>query len=329
MPQISVIVPIYKVEQYLERCVDSILNQTFTDFELVLVDDGSPDNCGAICDEYAKKDERIVVIHKENGGLSDARNTGIEWALKNSDSEWITFIDSDDWVHIDYLEYLYNSAKKNNTDISVCHFTRVSEWDNKVNAKLPLSVNVYTPEDFYVKENVNAVVAWGKLYKKELWTDIRYPYGKIHEDEFTTYKLLFKCNMITVLDCELYYYYINPNGIMNSEWSVKRLDILDALENQIEFFNKNHYSKALCDKLKLYIELLYKSNIIIKKKSFSNTLTAETNSVKKKTRKTIIKYHKQLKISLKSHYWYYEVAFPYLMRVYWLCKAIKNKYSKE
>ena len=112
MPQISVIVPIYKVEQYLERCVDSILNQTFTDFELVLVDDGSPDNCGAICDEYAKKNERIVVIHKENGGLSDARNAGIEWALNNSGSEWITFIDSDDWVHIDYLEYLYNSAKK-------------------------------------------------------------------------------------------------------------------------------------------------------------------------------------------------------------------------
>lgn len=329
MPQISVIVPIYKVEQYLERCVDSILNQTFTDFELVLVDDGSPDNCGVICDEYAKKDERIVVIHKENGGLSDARNAGIEWALKNSDSEWITFIDSDDWVHIDYLEYLYNSAKKNNTDISVCHFARVSEWDSKTNTKVPLSANVYTPEDFYVKENVNAVVAWGKLYKKKLWTDIRYPYGKIHEDEFTTYKLLFKCNMITVLDCELYYYYINPNGIMNSEWSVKRLDILDALENQIEFFQKNHYSKALCDKLKLYIELLYKSNIIIKEKSFSNTLTAETNSVKKKMRKTIIKYHKQLKISLKSHYWHYEVAFPYLMRVYWLCKAIKSKYSKE
>jgi len=326
---ISVIVPIYKVEQYLERCVDSILNQTFTDFELVLVDDGSPDNCGVICDEYAKKDERIVVIHKENGGLSDARNAGIEWALKNSDSEWITFIDSDDWVHIDYLEYLYNSAKKNNTDISVCHFERMSDIDNKINTKLPLSANVYTPEDFHVKENVNAVVAWGKLYKKELWTDIRYPYGKIHEDEFTTYKLLFKCNMITVLDCELYYYYINPNGIMNSEWSVKRLDILDALENQIEFFKKNHYSKALCDKLKLYIELLYKSNIIIKEKSFSNTLTAETNSVKKKMRKTIIKYHKQLKISLKSHYWHYEVAFPYLMRVYWLCKAIKSKYSKE
>lgn len=326
---ISVIVPIYKVEQYLERCVDSILNQTFTDFELVLVDDGSPDNCGAICDEYAKKDERIVVIHKENGGLSDARNAGIEWALKNSDSEWITFIDSDDWVHIDYLEYLYNSAKKNNTDISVCHFERMSDIDDKINTKLPLSANVYTPEDFYVKENVNAVVAWGKLYKKELWTDIRYPYGKIHEDEFTTYKLLFKCNMITVLDCELYYYYINPNGIMNSEWSVKRLDVLDALENQIEFLQKNHYSKALCDKLKLYIELLYKSNIIIKEKSFSNTLTAETNSIKKKMRKTIIKYHKQLRISLKSHYWHYEVAFPYLMRVYWLCKAIKSKYSKE
>lgn len=313
---ISVIVPIYKVEQYLERCVDSILNQTFTDFELVLVDDGSPDNCGVICDEYAKKDERIVVIHKENGGLSDARNAGIEWALKNSDSEWITFIDSDDWVHIDYLEYLYNSAKKNNTDISVCHFERMSDIDDKINTKLPLSANVYTPEDFYVKENVNAVVAWGKLYKKELWTDIRYPYGKIHEDEFTTYKLLFKCNMITVLDCELYYYYINPNGIMNSEWSVKRLDALDALEKQISFFQKYCYQEALYSEIEIYAELLFNSNINIKK-TYHSDLLKQSKLIRNKMRHVIFKYHKKLGIALKSHYQYYEVAFPKFMHVYW------------
>lgn len=320
MLQISVIVPIYKVEQYLERCVDSILNQTFTDFELVLVDDGSPDNCGAICDEYAKKNERIVVIHKENGGLSDARNAGIEWTLKNSDSEWITFIDSDDWVHIDYLEYLYNSAKKNNTDISVCHFTRVSEWDSKTNTKVPLSANVYTPEDFYVKENVNAVVAWGKLYKKELWTDIRYPYGKIHEDEFTTYKLLFKCNMITVLDCELYYYYINPNGIMNSEWSTKRLVVLEALECQMTFFLQNNYYSAFLKEIRIYAEKLCSVNSQINKSNQKGNFKKAKVVIKKKMRHLIWGYHNYLDLSLKNYCWYYEVAFPKFMYVYWWFK---------
>ena len=104
MPQISVIVPVYKVEAYLARCVDSVLAQTFSDFDLILVDDGSPDNSGAICDEYAEKDPRIVVIHQKNGGLSAARNAGIEWAFAHSNSQWLNFIDSDDWVHPEYLD---------------------------------------------------------------------------------------------------------------------------------------------------------------------------------------------------------------------------------
>ena len=111
VPKVSVIVPVYKVEAYLHRCVDSVLNQSFSDFELILVDDGSPDNCGAICDEYAQKDSRVHVIHKTNGGLSDARNAGIDWAFANSDSQWLTFIDSDDWVHRDYLKLLLGAAE--------------------------------------------------------------------------------------------------------------------------------------------------------------------------------------------------------------------------
>ena len=112
---VSIVVPVFKVEQYLSRCVDSILNQTFKDFELILVDDGSPDKCGQMCDEYAKTDNRIHVIHKKNGGLSDARNAGIEWCIENSNSEWVTFIDSDDWVHPQYLESMLNANLKNNT----------------------------------------------------------------------------------------------------------------------------------------------------------------------------------------------------------------------
>ena len=120
MSIISVIVPVYNVEPYLNRCVDSILEQTFTDFELILVDDGSPDNCPAICDEYARKDSRIHVIHQKNGGLSDARNAGIDWVVANSDSQWISFVDSDDWVHPMYLFTLLSAVKTTNTYVSVC-----------------------------------------------------------------------------------------------------------------------------------------------------------------------------------------------------------------
>ena len=118
MPMISVVVPVYKVEHYLHRCVDSILNQSYSDFELILVDDGSPDNCGMICDEYAAKDARIHVIHQQNGGLSAARNTGIDWLCENSDSKWLTFIDSDDWIHKDYLKILLEQAIKSGSRVS-------------------------------------------------------------------------------------------------------------------------------------------------------------------------------------------------------------------
>ena len=127
MPTISVIVPVYKVEKYIHRCVDSILNQTFSDFELILVDDGSPDNCGAICDEYAAKDSRVVVIHQENGGLSAARNAGIDWAFANSDSQWLSFIDSDDWVHPEYLQKLLDTAVNNSAEVAFCTLTAFTE----------------------------------------------------------------------------------------------------------------------------------------------------------------------------------------------------------
>lgn len=241
---ISVIVPIYNVEKYLNRCVDSILNQSFSDFELILVDDGSPDNCGKICDEYAKKDNRVIVIHKQNGGLSDARNAGIEWALQNSDSEWITFIDSDDWIHKDYLKLLYNAVKDNNVDVSVCRFVRTTGEDDLSNESNDASVKLWSPEDFFVNDVVNAAIACAKLYRKPLFKDIRYPYGRIHEDEFTTYKVLFQNDKIAVVDKVMYYYYTNPDSIMNKKWNPKRLDAIDAFESRIDFFKDNNYKKA-------------------------------------------------------------------------------------
>lgn len=244
MPRISVIVPVYRVESYLRRCVDSVLAQSFTDFDLVLVDDGSPDNCGAICDEYAAKDPRITVIHKENGGLSDARNAGIEWAFTNSDSEWITFIDSDDWVRPEYIDYLFRAVTETGSSLSICRYVE-TDGSPDVGTEFPaFSVETRETEAFFCESRVNAIVAWGKLYKKTDFTDIRFPVGKIHEDEFTTYKLLFKYPEIAVVNIPLYCYFINPSGIINSKWNRKRLALFDAIEEQLNYLSVRGFKKA-------------------------------------------------------------------------------------
>lgn len=237
MPSISVIVPVYKVEPYLNRCVDSILKQTCQDFELILVDDGSPDRCGEICDEYAGRGSRVHVIHKENGGLSDARNAGIDWAFANSDSRWLTFIDSDDWVHPELLSSLMDAAGRFDTGISVCGYQETEGAEPTV---LPedLQPVLWTPKRFYMERFVNATVAWGKLYAKSCFQSIRYPYGKIHEDEFVTYRLLFEQKAIAVVPAPLYAYFRNTEGIIRSAWSPKRLQAWDAYEQQIAFFTE-------------------------------------------------------------------------------------------
>ena len=168
MPKISVIVPVYKVEKYLNRCVDSILSQTFTDFELILVDDGSPDKCGEICEEYANKDSRIHVIHQKNGGLSAARNTGIDWANANSNSKWITFIDSDDWVHHEYLKQLLETANARNVDICVCNYTSCPEGSEPVERRHTNEIKLCSPEEIWCQKRVNAVIAWGKIQQETL-----------------------------------------------------------------------------------------------------------------------------------------------------------------
>ena len=240
MPQISVIVPVYKVEPYLHRCVDSILAQTFTDFELILVDDGSPDNCGAICDEYAQKDSRVVVIHQANGGLSAARNAGIDWAFVNSNSDWIYFADSDDWIHSKSLEVLMDSAAKTGCSVVIGGFESTKGEMPAVDENALTGV-VWDVSEYFCQQYVNAVVAWGKLYRKEAFRSVRYPIGKIHEDEFTTYQILFEFDQIAVIDQPLYAYFQNAEGIMGSAWNPKRLDVYDALDDRIDFFQKRGF----------------------------------------------------------------------------------------
>ncbi len=321
MPLISVIVPVYKVEEYLNRCVDSILAQTFTDFELILIDDGSPDISGKICDDYAQKDKRIFVIHQENGGLSAARNSGIDWVFENSNSRWLTFIDSDDWIHPQYLELLLSSATANNTDISVCEYSETSDFSDFEHIGNTNTQNL-TPEELFVSHHVISIIACCKLYKKSCFENIRYPLGKLHEDEYTTYKILFDNTRISYLNEILYFYYTNPNSIVRSSWSPKRLDSIIALEEQISFFEKNRYFKAA----KLVKEILFWLFITqIDAIEASDTYTSYIPELKKKLKYYIKKYKKELNLSIKNNSDIYQKAYPLLTKIYWFLVCLFRK----
>ncbi len=261
---ISVIVPIYNVEKYLRACIESIINQTYKNIEIILVDDGSPDKCPNICDNYKKNDKRIRVIHKKNGGLSDARNAGID----NVSGKYICFVDSDDYIEIDYIEKLYNSLKKNNTKIAQCGINYVDE-----NNKLIKSIG-YSREqvksgrnmlldinDFHEVENT---VVWNRLYDISLFKNIRFPFGKIHEDEFVTYLLYYE-NNVSIINDNLYNYRQTPNSIMNKNFNLKRLDALDAYKEKLAYFKEIKDSKLYYNTIITYLYLLRKYYIQVRK----------------------------------------------------------------
>ena len=260
MPKITVIVPVYKAEKYISRCIDSVLNQSFTDFEMILADDGSPDNSPKICDEYAKKDNRIVVIHKENGGTADARNAGLDYAFKYSDSEWITCIDSDDWIHKDYLKILYNTCIEKNVLIAVSNYKRVSEYVKDRKIQNP-NIICNPINKFYTEKHVNFVISCGKLFKKSLFEDIRFPVSKINEDIFTTYKLLYKFDKILYIKNPLYYYFKNPNS-KTSNWTIENyMNHYEAYCIQAEFFTNKNNREAVIYCLRYACLWLTKINI--------------------------------------------------------------------
>ena len=241
---ISVIVPVYKVEPYLRKCVDSVLGQTFRDFELILVDDGSPDNCGKICDEYAARDARVKVIHQANGGLSAARNAGIDWAMSNSKSDYITFLDSDDWIEPFCLEELYRGVQLSGT-VS-CASCRVGASPKQVSRIDPKRCRwkCLSPEEYWLLPNGIPQTACAKMYRKTLFSDVRFPIGKLHEDDFTTHLLLFPCRQIAVCDLFVYNYCIRPGSITTAAWSPRRLDAVEALRLRRDYFVRHGFGRA-------------------------------------------------------------------------------------
>lgn len=229
LPLISVVVPVYRVEKEIKQCLNSIIAQTYENLQIILVDDGSPDLCGEICEEYAVIDRRITVIHKDNGGLSDARNCGIDIA----NGKYITFIDSDDYIEPDFVERLYNSIAINNCDIAICShmdvypncvklysFSKNNQYENVMEISEAIEHMLY--------KNGYDVSAWGKLYRKELFDDIRYPKGRLFEDAATTYKLFMLSRKIVFVNYVGYKYVMRENSIVNVGFNEKKFDLITS-----------------------------------------------------------------------------------------------------
>ena len=249
---ISVIVPVYKVMLYLERCINSILAQTFTNFELILINDGSPDECGKVCDAYARKDKRIHVIHQKNKGVSVARNKGLDYVFMSSESRFLTFIDSDDYVHPMYLELLYLPIKNRMAEITSCRMKPTNEPKIEI-VNIPISLTppprdcpkIYGVENYYCERTMDCIHAMGKLYPRSDWSGLRFPerieYG---EDVYTTYRAIFSHKQIAFVFLPLYGYFQSPNSLVRSKWSPKRLDSILGWEEQVRYFGENGYSDA-------------------------------------------------------------------------------------
>lgn len=262
---VSIIVPIYNVEKYLKRCIDSILHQTYRNLEIILVDDGSTDHSGEICDGYAEQDCRIRVVHKKNGGLSDARNSGLDIAY----GEYISFVDSDDWIRDDYINVLVEALEYGKTKISACSYRKVNELEKSREASADLiseNLEIWTISEAYQHLFLNKQIdcsAWAKLYEHTLFSDIRFPLGKLYEDQFTTYKLFHSSQGVTYVDQEMYYYFDRAESIQNEQFTIRKMDELEANLECVAFIDEkypNLHEEVLCKLVSSCFHMLFAIN---------------------------------------------------------------------
>lgn len=229
---ISIIVPVYNIRDYLEKCICSLIQQTYRNLEIILVDDGSTDGSGEICDQYSKRDARIKAYHKKNGGLSDARNYGIA----RMSGVYLAFVDGDDWVHPQMYEVLLAVMQREGADLVSCDY----EKEDPSFAEKPIEIkdikyNVFSKEQVIANLGIPRIVAWNKLYRAKLFDHIRYPYGKLHEDEYVIHEIIWQCKKVVFIEQAMYFYTTRDSSIVAKLTSKRIEDALTGLESRIRF----------------------------------------------------------------------------------------------
>lgn len=285
---VSVIVPVYKVEKELTRCLDSILSQTYKNLEILIVDDGSPDRCPQICDTYAKKDHRIKVFHKENGGLSSARN----YAIERASGDYIAFIDSDDWVEDNFIELLLNNLLKEQADLSIVGY--IFAWDsgkvqgNTIGNEYEVMNTEQAIRELFIQKKFQCMVCT-KLYKKELFNQVRFPEGKLFEDIAIGLDIFKQCHKVVFDGQQKYYYFQRADSIFNSRFDKNKLSMLDFIEGMIA------YSKSRGGIYDTEAEAFYlRASLMLILQAYNSMGDAETDESIKILRDQIKKHRKYI-----------------------------------
>lgn len=313
--KVCIIVPLYNDEMHIQRCVDSILQQEHDDYLLIIVDDGSIDSSSLICDKYSSIINNIIVVHKKNGGAGSARNVGLDLIANFNDCGWITFVDSDDRVLSSYLHNMVQCALDCQSDIVKCDCI-ICE-DNQ-SADLPyaskkmknVTPKILGPEELWCQDRNSCVVPWMKLYSKSLIAELRFPEISYGEDEFFSYRILFKTNKIAVFPLPLYVYYVNYSGMVHSYWSPKRLEALSIIEKQVEFLWDNGFFTAANKSANDYMYFLNDAINQMKKYNSCSKYRSMINEIKKKERDFIRKYHKRYGFPIEGNEWVFAIVYP-------------------
>lgn len=261
---ISVIVPVYNVEKYLDRCIRSIVKQTYSNLDIILVDDGSTDKCSVMCDAWAEKDSRIRVIHKKNGGLSDARNKGMDIAI----GKFISFVDSDDWIAMDMYKKLVETIQRDKSDIAACSVKMI--WEDETPEKmLTQKINCLLDKQEaqleLLREKKIKQPVWYKIYRKDVIDGIEFEKGRYHEDTFWSYRVIGNAEKVSIIDYIGYYYWQRTDSIMGKKYSLKRLDAIAAKVQRQEYLKKNYKELAAEGKLDLLFSCIYHGQISMRK----------------------------------------------------------------
>lgn len=301
---ISIIVPVYKVEKYLDKCVDSVVNQTYKNLEIILVDDGSPDNCPQMCDDWARKDKRIKVIHKENGGQGSARNL----ALDKISGKYVCFVDSDDWVDSNYIELLYNAITKFDADVSICGYKEVFENISKTkirsivsNEKLINDNSLF--QNTYNNQNAYCLAPWNKLYKSFIFKDLRFPKIRMYEDSAIYLDIFHNTKSFVLIPNTPYNYLIRKSSTMHNELTPIRSESM-FLQNDIrlKFLEDNDYTELITKEVIRCLHNCYGQYISTKNKSLKKTIKSKYLNYLSTYKNYITFKNAPLKLKLKMIY---------------------------
>lgn len=323
MSAISIIIPVYNAEQYIARCLDSVLRQSFADYEVILVNDGSKDNSLALCEQYCRSDPRFRILDKQNGGAASARNLGLNWFYQNSDSEWLCFLDIDDFVHPRYLELLLAAAQEQQTPISMCSY-EVSYQDALTADEIPTASVPVDTETLWCERQINCTIPWAKLFRRSLFCDVRFPEGIIHEDEFTLYRVLFQCKQIAFLDAPLYGYYQTETSVMRGAWTPRHMKEPEGLEAQLRFFRENGYQKAAAYTAKIYLLSIY--NNLLRCRAAGKQYREYAAALKKLLGRELRQYKALAGVSMDEEPWLFYEAFPVGSIPHRLWEKLAKKY---